>query len=939
MPLSSSSSENSSYGSDDESISGVRKSPRHRNIRKAASVKALREQNTLKPFIRERSVGCSSAKGFPASHGRFLAKERNGLIKSSSSSSLQNVARLSRLNRRSHLANSSSALSKRRSRSRTTNVSRRIDCLQKANETTTDTSSSEDLSTLRRVKQEPGRTPTPTFHIEEPIVVGDYSNPFDSIANPTLYQQKMRGRRSVYRPFLLRNLSYMNGKLCDKSVGRAPINSPDFSTFNSNGDHHMDIINHTSPDSPECPEIKPLNGHKLQRKPDPRVVSRMPATIKFNFIRNNLCFGDRSAIVQCFHASEVNFVHSPMERIPSATFDMKVNEKLEAVSIDLPEQFGIGFNFDCIQRIEYFIVRVVFRYEDAEVHGKRLRKVPSRQTMMPMDKNMRLIRQQTNRSSEEVVMFGTRQIISFSKSDGLNVVHGETSIVLHSMDDLKISDNWMEDTSFLGRLLKLQRKTYDNPFMSIQVQNVQDDDDDEDEESTPSSSNEFTLKNEVPLSPIPCSGASILEQPDGVIKNTLPDKIALRFILQANDYPSMPSAYNVSTRMTWSRESSIQRLTSNDEDLQVGNSDDRSRSPHDSTFSNWFLRNMDIGSMDETEEAPEENSRKHTVRVLNASYMCFFCMAQMKFSSMISLFCHLRLCHPRFNFTQEVVPVSNDIKFPGFAVSLNYNYDSSYELNPSRHYIKLPNEKSQPRKRTTVDPIWIVTKNYAKCIRNDMSLEEGIEFGSSLLVRDVSFADGIRHGARYCFEPPTKINHPWMIQSNSRRVFIEMYRETITEQGLRIHVLLHLTNLMNIGCVDEEERYDLMMRLDAQYDPRYDNAHFVSKQIDLLEKDRISQGRERFKSAKGGKSRLSAALTQMQMAGEETIQPNIIECLDDLKIIVDVMRAKSHHVNLTELTFLESSKWKAIVKESHLESYGTIFKRLKTTISSTFAAN
>ncbi|KAI1724400.1 VEFS-Box of polycomb protein [Ditylenchus destructor] len=887
MPLSSSSSENSSYGSDDESISGVRKSPRHRNIRKAASVKALREQNTLKPFIRERSVGCSSAKGFPTSHGRFLTKERNGLIKSSSSSSLQNAARLSRLNRRSPLANSSSAISKRRSRSRNTNVSRRIDYLQKANETTTDTSSSEDLSTIRRLKQEPTRTPTPTFHIEEPIVVGDYSNPFDSIPNPTLYQQKMRDaidlnrylwltdnlgfcRRSVYRPFLLRNLSYMNGKLCDKPIDRSPIISDEFSTFHSNGDHHMDAINHTSPESPESPEIKPLNGYKLQRKPDPRVVSRMPATIKFNFIRNNLCFGDRSAIVQCFHASEVNFVHSPMERIPSATFDMKVNEKLEAVSIDLPEEFGIGFNFDCIQRIEYFIVRVVFRYEDAEVHGKRLRKVPSRQTMMPMDKNMRLIRQHTNRSSEEVVMFGTRQIISFSKSDGLNVVHGETSIVLHSMDDLKISNNWMQDTSFLGRLLKLQ------------------------------------------------------SQPDGVIKNTLPDKIALRFILQANDYPPMPSAYNVSSRKTWSRESSIQRLTSNDEELQIGNSDDRSRSPHDSTFSSWFLRNLDVGSMDETEEAPEENARKHTVRVLNASYMCFFCMAQMKFSSMISLFCHLRLCHPRFNFTQEVVPVSKDIKFPGFAVSLNYNYDSSYELNPSRHYIKLPNEKSQPRKRTIVDPIWIVTKNYAKCIRNDMSLEEGIEFGSSLLVRDVSFADGIRHGARYCFEPPTKINHPWMIQSNSRdlceitdlhhserammklwndflleirithlarkmaykasRVFVEMYRETITEQGLRIHVLLHLTNLMHIGCIDEEERYDLMMRLDPQYDPRYDNAHFVCKQIDLLEKDRISQGRERFKSAKGSKSRVSAVLTQMQMAGEETIQPNIIECLEDLKM-------------------------------------------------------
>lgn len=30
----------------------------------------------------------------------------------------------------------------------------------------------------------------------------------------------------------------------------------------------------------------------------------------------------------------------------------------------------------------------------------------------------------------------------------------------------------------------------------------------------------------------------------------------------------------------------------------------------------------------------------------------------------------------------------------------------------------------------------------------------------------------IRHGTRYCFEPPTKINQEWMIQSNFRVIFI-----------------------------------------------------------------------------------------------------------------------------------------------------------------------
>lgn len=57
----------------------------------------------------------------------------------------------------------------------------------------------------------------------------------------------------------------------------------------------------------------------------------------------------------------------------------------------------------------------------------------------------------------------------------------------------------MEDSSFLGKILRLQRKTYDNPFMSILVQNVQDDDDgdessdcndDDDKDSTLGSNSE-----------------------------------------------------------------------------------------------------------------------------------------------------------------------------------------------------------------------------------------------------------------------------------------------------------------------------------------------------------------------------------------------------------------------------------------------------------------
>lgn len=40
----------------------------------------------------------------------------------------------------------------------------------------------------------------------------------------------------------------------------------------------------------------------------------------------------------------------------------------------------------------------------------------------------------------------------------------------------------MEDASFLDRILKLQRKANENPFMAFQVQTLEDEESDDDEE-------------------------------------------------------------------------------------------------------------------------------------------------------------------------------------------------------------------------------------------------------------------------------------------------------------------------------------------------------------------------------------------------------------------------------------------------------------------------
>lgn len=50
-----------------------------------------------------------------------------------------------------------------------------------------------------------------------------------------------------------------------------------------------------------------------------------------------------------------------------------------------------------------------------------------------------------------------------------------------------------------------------------------------------------------------------------------------------------------------------------------------------------------------------KNVARSVIRVLNTSYMCFFCLSQISFKSLNSLLMHFRLCHLRFKFDYEVI--------------------------------------------------------------------------------------------------------------------------------------------------------------------------------------------------------------------------------------------------------------------------------------------
>ena len=82
-----------------------------------------------------------------------------------------------------------------------------------------------------------------------------------------------------------------------------------------------------------------------------------------------------------------------------------------------------------------------------------------------------------------------------------------------------------------------------------------------------------------------------------------------------------------------------------------------------------------------------------------------------------------------------------------------------------------------------------------------------------------------------------------MISPQFQRVFVSYHWRQIEQLKLRTHFLLLLSTLLNVNVIDEEERYDLLMRLDPNYTLYNDNRHYVTRELTLLEKERRNSQR------------------------------------------------------------------------------------------------
>ena len=63
--------------------------------------------------------------------------------------------------------------------------------------------------------------------------------------------------------------------------------------------------------------------------------------------------------------------------------------------------------------------------------------------------------------------------------------------------------------------------------------------------------------------------------------------------------------------------------------------------------------------------------------------------------------------------------------------------------------------------------------------------------------------------------------------------FIESNKETIKSEGLHLHFLVHLTSMMNAGYIDDNERCELFLRLDQDWQDTLKSAskHLITRKI------------------------------------------------------------------------------------------------------------
>uniref|UniRef100_A0A914CMJ8 Uncharacterized protein n=1 Tax=Acrobeloides nanus TaxID=290746 RepID=A0A914CMJ8_9BILA len=228
-------------------------------------------------------------------------------------------------------------------------------------------------------------------------------------------------KRPKYQPFMHRNLYYMKQRslAVKREYNRSAVAKPRPSSVAS------------------CPKAKASSSkfcwEKSSQTSETTTGSTRTLTVKFSYIRHSDLPGHRTAKIQLFIATQTNGSYAKIEKLPSACFDMPMNEKLTVpISIDLPPTVSLDSNDDVEMKCHYLVTRVWFSSGQSSItsSGKSLRNVPSRKAML-CDKGKSLRSSPTKSSrlkQDEMLMFGAKQLTEITK-ETQDVLDGDGGIV------------------------------------------------------------------------------------------------------------------------------------------------------------------------------------------------------------------------------------------------------------------------------------------------------------------------------------------------------------------------------------------------------------------------------------------------------------------------------------------------------------------------------
>lgn len=276
------------------------------------------------------------------------------------------------------------------------------------------------------------------------------------------------------------------------------------------------------------------------------------------------------------------------------------------------------------------------------------------------------------------------------------------------------------------------------------------------------------------------------------------------------------------------------------------------------------------------ENYPEPDGNGVVTRYLSPSNKCFFCLGT--FPDMFALLLHMRTSYPRLDIVYKgdirQTSVINNSAPVYVDVFLRENFDGSFEGPMIRQYLN-PRTRVVPQRCLPNDRLtYLVYKSEARAIRRmrkDLSIFFTAADREKRAVKGNNcayFGFRSRHPLMNPSQVSTKqTDQEWLrefiirqiedfvdlsrtekdfmtmwniflLNNNHKplgrchmyrtcRLFIQKHRQDLVEKNLENAWIFHLTAFHEKEALDSDEVYDLIMRLQSNYDPERDVRHVV----------------------------------------------------------------------------------------------------------------